>query len=60
VVQTNAGFSNASLSQIERANLDLVRIIEAEKHPFIEPGDMRIWRNKLIVDDSLRDYSGLN
>ena len=54
----NEGFSNASLSQIERANLDLVRIIEAEKHPFVEPGDMRIWRNKLIVDDSLRDYSG--
>ena len=51
-------FSNSVLSSMERANLDLVRIIEAEKHSFIEPGDMRIWRNKLVTDDNLRDYSG--
>ena len=51
-------FSNSLLSSVERANLDLVRIIEAEKHSFIEPGDMRIWRNKLVSDDNLRDYSG--
>jgi len=24
----------------------------------VEPGDMRIWRNKAIVDDNLRSYSG--
>ena len=51
-------FSNSLLSSVERANLDLVRIIEAEKHSFIEPGDLRIWRNKLVSDDNLRDYSG--
>ncbi len=54
----NPKFTNAVLSSMERANLDLVRIIEAEKHSFIEPGDMRIWRTKPITDDNLRDYSG--
>jgi hypothetical protein len=50
-------FSNKSLSAMERANLDLIRLTEAEKHPMIEPGDMRIWQTKLIADDNLRDYS---
>ncbi len=54
----NRNFSNALLTPMERANLDLVRIIEAEKHTFVEPGDMRIWRAKLITDDNLRDYTG--
>ena len=51
-------FSNAVLTKIERDNLDTIRITEAEKHDSVEPGDMRIWRGKLIPDDKLRDYSG--
>ena len=51
-------FSNAVLTPIERVNLDLIRITEAERHPFVEPGDMRVWRTKLIADDNLRDYTG--
>jgi hypothetical protein len=54
----NKGFSNAVLTPVERANLDLIRLAEAEKHPFVEPGDMRIWKAKLITDDNLRDYTG--
>ena len=54
----NAKFTNAVLTPVERANLDLIRITEAEKHAFIEPGDMRIWKTKQIVDDNLRDYTG--
>src|SRR5689334_21984960 len=34
-------FTNASLNQTERANLDLIRELEAEKHDVIEPGDLR-------------------
>jgi hypothetical protein len=45
------------LTAIERANLDLIRLIEAEKHDTIEPGDMRIWKAKLITDDNLRYYT---
>ncbi len=53
----NRSFSNAMLTATERANLDLIRLAEAEKHPFVEPGDMRIWQKKLITDEHLRDYS---
>jgi hypothetical protein len=51
-------FSNAVLTKIERDNLDTIRITEAQKHDFVEPGDMRIWRTKLIPDEKLRDYTG--
>jgi hypothetical protein len=51
-------FSNRVLTAGERANLDFIRLVEAEKHYSIEPGDMRIWRNKPISDDNLRSYSG--
>lgn len=54
----NKAFTNAILKPLERANLDVIRITEAEKHPSIEPGDMRIWKAKLITDDNLRDYTG--
>jgi len=53
----NPNFSNRSLTPIERSNLDLIRLIEAEKHDAIEPGDMRIWKAKLITDDNLRFYT---
>jgi YARHG domain-containing protein len=51
-------FTNSVLTPVERTNLDLIRIIEAEKHPAIEPGDMRLWKAKLITDENLRSYSG--
>ncbi|HVF47132.1 MAG TPA: YARHG domain-containing protein [Pyrinomonadaceae bacterium] len=54
----NPRFTNAVLRPIERANLDLIRLTEAQRHAYIEPGDMRIWRTKPITDDNLRDYSG--
>jgi hypothetical protein len=55
----NKSFTNSVLTLSERANLDLIRLGEAEKHPFVEPGDMRIWKAKLITDDNLRDYTGV-
>lgn len=51
-------FSNKVLTPGERTNLDFIRLVEAEKHPSIEPGDMRIWAKRLIADDNLRDYTG--
>lgn len=54
----NKNFRNGILTQVEKANLDLIRLAEAEKHPFVEPGDMRIWKAKPITDDNLRDYTG--
>jgi len=56
--KANKNFSNSVLTPGERANLDFISLIEAEKHPSIEPGDMRIWKAKLIQDDNLRVYTG--
>lgn len=54
----NKNFTNAVLTKTERANLDFIRLTEADKHPTIEPGDMRVWQNKLITDENLREYTG--
>lgn len=51
-------YSNKVLTRIERDNLDLIRIAEAERHDFVEPGDMRVWEAKLITGDNLRTYTG--
>jgi len=56
--KANKNFSNAVLTKIERDNLDTIRLTEAAKHTYIEPGDMRVWKTKLIADDNLRDYTG--
>lgn len=50
-------FSNSVLTNIERENLDLIRLAEAENHLAIQPGDMRLWENKLITEDNLGTYS---
>ena len=56
--KASPNFSNRVLSPVERSNLDFIRLVEAEKHYSIEPGDMRIWRTKQITDDNLRSYTG--
>ena len=56
--KADSKFSNKVLTPMERTNLDFIRLVEAEKHFSIEPGDMRIWKTKLIGDDNLRDYTG--
>ena len=53
----NPKFANALLTKMERDNLDLIRLAEAERHESIEPGDLRIWQAKLITDEKLRFYS---
>ncbi|MDQ3798748.1 MAG: YARHG domain-containing protein [Acidobacteriota bacterium] len=53
----NPKFTNALLTKMERDNLDLIRLAEAERHESIEPGDMRIWQTRLITDEKLRSYS---
>ena len=53
----NPGYANRTLTTVERANLDLIRIAEAEKHEYVEPGDMRVWKTKLVTDDNMRYYT---
>ncbi len=51
----NPNFSNSMLNDMERSNLDIVRGSEAEQHSFVEPGDLRYWRDKTITVEKLLD-----
>src|SRR4051812_43881582 len=53
----DTAFTNASLNQTERANLDLIRELEAEKHDNIEPGDLRWWQTKAMTEENLGTHS---
>lgn len=53
----NPRFSLGSLGQLERYNLDVIRFAEARRHRYVEPGDMRIYRDKVLPANRLRNYS---
>ncbi|HSK70220.1 MAG TPA: YARHG domain-containing protein [Pyrinomonadaceae bacterium] len=48
-----SAFSNSVLTKMERDNLDLIRLEEARRHDYVEPGDLRLWQNKEIPDEKL-------
>ena len=54
----NPDFRNSMLNDIERRNLDLIRMAEAAKHETIQPGDMRYWRDRPITARKLGKHSG--
>ena len=54
----NPDFKNSMLNDVERRNLDLIRIAEAAKHESIQPGDMRYWRDRQITARKLGKHSG--
>jgi hypothetical protein len=49
----NPGFRNAKLTAVERQNLDSIRLAEAAKHDWVEPGDLRLWQKKTIPEDKI-------
>ena len=53
----NPDFTNAMLNDVERHNLDVIRIAEATKHETIQPGDMRYWRDRAISTRKLGKHS---
>jgi YARHG domain len=54
----NPDFKNSMLNDVERRNLDMIRIAEAAKHETIQPGDMRYWRDRQIPARKLGKHSG--
>jgi len=54
----NPDFKNSMLNDLERRNLDVIRIAEAAKHETIQPGDMRYWRDRQITPRKLGKHSG--
>ena len=51
--EPDSKFTNAVLSKMERDNLDLIRLAEAERHANVQPGDLRLWQTKEIPADKL-------
>src|ERR1051326_8765948 len=51
-------FSNSMLNDTERRSLDVIRIAEAVKHETIQPGDMRLWRDRAIPGKKLGKHTG--
>lgn len=58
--ESNDSFENDDLNDIERANLDKVRLAEAAKHKGVEPGDLRLWENKAIPTAKLQNATVLD
>jgi hypothetical protein len=53
----NPNFQNSVLNEKERANLDLIREQEAEKHDKVEPGDLRWWQTREMNEENLGTHS---
>lgn len=54
----NPSFQNSLLNQTERLNLDIIREAEAKQHDFIEPGDLRFYRDRAITEEMLGSHTG--
>lgn len=53
----DANFSNSALNDTERRNLDVIRIAEATKHDTVQPGDMRLYQNRLLTRKKLGQHT---
>jgi hypothetical protein len=55
--KANPNFSNSMLNEKERANLDLIRELEAVLHEKVEPGDMRWWQSRAFNETQLGEHT---
>lgn len=53
----NPNFQNSELNDVERKNLDVIREAEAQKHEFIEPGDLRFHSEKPFTVEQLGEHT---
>jgi hypothetical protein len=53
----NAAFTNAMLNETERHNLDVIRIAEARHHETVQPGDMRLYQDRLLTRRKLGTHT---
>ncbi len=52
-------YNNDSLTEADRANLDLIREAEASRHEHAEPGDLRWWQTRELTEQKLGPHTGL-
>lgn len=55
--KADANFSNLGLNDTERRNLDVIRIAEAEQHETVQPGDMRLWEDRVLTRKKLGPHT---
>lgn len=55
--KADPNFQNSSLNDTERANLDVIRIAEAQKHEVVEPGDMRLYQTRALTRKKLGTHT---
>jgi hypothetical protein len=55
--QPNPEFKNSMLNETEVRNLDIIRDAEAGKHDFLQPGDMRYWRSRVLPRRKLGEHT---
>lgn len=55
--QPNDQFRNAMLNPTERKNLDTIRLAEAAKHQQVEPGDLRLYKDRAITEAQLGKHT---
>ena len=53
----NPQFQNSLLNETERRNLDLIRVAEAERHEFVQPGDLRLWQTRRITPEKVGEHT---
>lgn len=55
--KADPNFQNSSLNDTERANLDVIRIVEAKLHETVEPGDMRLYQTRALTRKKLGTHT---
>ena len=55
--KADSNFQNSSLNDSERANLDVIRIAEANSHESVEPGDMRLYQTRALTRKKLGTHT---
>lgn len=48
------------LTPMERTNLDIIRMAEAERHDYVQPGDLRYWIKTEIPKEKLWTNSAVD
>src|SRR6266478_1817784 len=55
--KADPNFQNSALNDIERRNLDVIRIAEAQKHETVQPGDMRLYVDRALTRKKLGTHT---
>ncbi|MCI0696864.1 YARHG domain-containing protein [candidate division KSB1 bacterium] len=53
----NPNYNPSVLNPIERKNMDTIKEAEWRKHPHIDPGDLRFYRDRLIKEEELGEHT---